>query len=86
MLISAGMKCVRSEDDYFFPGYAGEASAGILCFSFGHRILKPVDKLKRVQGVAVGVTGDLETYEECARNWICKCRKEIRNWRHDRSA
>lgn len=65
------MKCVRSEDDYFFTSYAGEASAGILCFSFGHHILKPVDKLKNVQGTAVGVTRSLETYKGCSRNWIC---------------
>lgn len=38
-VISAEVKCVRSEDYYFFPSYAGEASAGILCFSFGHCIL-----------------------------------------------
>lgn len=67
MLLLAGMKCVRSEDDYFFPSYVGEASAGILRFSFGHRILNPVDKLKRVQGTAVQVTGVLETNEGCAR-------------------
>lgn len=64
MLILARMKYARSEDDYFFPSYAGEASAGILSFIFGHHILKPVDTLKMVQGSVVGVTRDLETYEE----------------------
>lgn len=61
----------KMEGDYSFPSYAGEASAGILCFSFRHRILNPVDKLKKVQGTAVGAMRDLETYEECARNWVC---------------
>jgi len=58
----------------------------MLCLSFGHCVLKPVDKLKRVRRTAVGVTRDLETYEECARNGICYCRKEIRDGRLDRSA
>lgn len=42
-------KMCRS-DAFFFPSYAGEASAGILCSSLGQHILKPVDK----SGPAVG--------------------------------
>lgn len=70
-MILAEAKCVRSEDYYFFPNYAGEASAGILRFSFRHCILELIDKLNTVQGTAVGMTRDLETYEKCARDWNC---------------
>lgn len=49
VLILARIRCVRS-DAFFFPSYAGEASAGILCSSLGQHILKPVDK----SGPAVG--------------------------------
>lgn len=63
-MILAEVKCVRS-DYYFYPSYAGEYSAGILCFSFGHCILELADQLNMVQGTAVGMTRDLEIYKMC---------------------
>lgn len=81
-MILTEVKCVKS-DYYFFPSYAGESSAGILCFSFRHCIMELVDKLNMVQGTAVGMTRDLETYKKVQGIGILSV-EEVRIGRHNR--